>query len=364
MMSSFPLSLKKQSGVSTVPDRHCGHSSLRLPILGIGCWSFGDGEYWGPTDQSATDAVVRYAVDHGCYYFDTAEAYNKGASEISLGRAIKGISRDQVIIGTKISPSNTEPKTLVQHCEESLRRLQTDYIDLYMVHWPITPHAIHHFTSEAIPTPSVHDAFQTLQQLQREGKIRFIGVSNFGRDKMEEALATGAQIVLNELPYSLLTRAIEWDILPYCREKGIGVLGYMALMQGVLAGIYRTLDDVPLWQRRTRHFDSRRSPECRHGMTGHEKELIRTLEDLSKIAQKYDVSMATMALQWAMAGNGITSSLCGVRSVEKLKQNIAAALNPIDPEIRDALNKATDLLRAVMGPGFDYYENSENDRTK
>ena len=114
--------------------------------------------------------------------------------------------------------------------------------------------------------PSVAGAFQTLIELQRAGKVRWIGVSNFGRARLDEALAAGAEIVVNELPHSLLTRAIEHDILPYCRQLGIGVLGYMSLMQGVLADVYPTLADVPVWQRRTRHFDSRRTPHCRHGL--------------------------------------------------------------------------------------------------
>jgi aryl-alcohol dehydrogenase-like predicted oxidoreductase len=203
--------------------RQCGKYNLRLPMLGMGCWAYGGGEYWGAQNQGDVDEVVRYAVDHGCIFFDTAEAYNKGASETSLGLALKGIPRDRILIGTKISPSNVEPKTLVEHCDASLRRLQTDYVDLYMVHWPITAHSIKHFTTEAIPTPSVPAAFDTLERLRKVGKIRYIGVSNFSVTKLSEALATGAEIVINELPYSLLTRAIELEILPFCRDHGIGV---------------------------------------------------------------------------------------------------------------------------------------------
>ena len=127
------------SAVSFPPRRHCGTSDLVLPILGIGCWSFGGGDYWGAQSQREVDAVVRFAVVHGCNFFDTAESYNEGASEASLGAALRGIPRDQFIVGTKVSPGNTEPATLVKHCEASLRRLQLDYIDLYMVHWPSCP---------------------------------------------------------------------------------------------------------------------------------------------------------------------------------------------------------------------------------
>src|SRR5215471_11753664 len=106
-----------------VPSRVCGKSDLRLPMLGMGCWAFGGGEYWGAQSQKDVNEVVRCAVEHGCNYFDTAEAYNDGASEESLGLALQGIARDGVLIGTKISPSNTQPDKLKQHCEASLRRL-------------------------------------------------------------------------------------------------------------------------------------------------------------------------------------------------------------------------------------------------
>ncbi|MGD0743735.1 MAG: aldo/keto reductase [Verrucomicrobiota bacterium] len=344
--------------------RQCGKHNLKLPVLGMGCWAYGGGEYWGAQSQEDVNAVVRYAVDHGCIFFDTAEAYNKGASETSLGLALKGIPRDRVLIGTKISPSNVEPKTLVEHCDASLRRLQTDHVDLYMVHWPITAHSIKHFTTEAIPTPSVSDAFATLMRLRKAGKIRHIGVSNFGVAKLSEALATGAEIVINELPYSLLTRAIEMEILPFCRDHGIGVLGYMSLLQGVLADIFPTLDDVPVWQRRTRHFDSRRTPECRHGLPGAEPETNAALESIRAIARKHGMTTPELALKWAFAGKGITSSLCGSRSVKELQINIKAASEPLGQGIIEELNRATQPLLEKLGPSFDYYENPANDRTK
>jgi aryl-alcohol dehydrogenase-like predicted oxidoreductase len=347
-----------------IPKRQCGRHDLRLPILGMGCWAYGGGEYWGAQDQKEVETVVRAAVERGAIFFDTAEAYNGGESESSLGRALKGIPRDRVILGSKISPSNTEPGTLVRHCEASLRRLRTDVIDLYMVHWPVTPHSIRHFTGHDMPTPSVQDAFDAMMRLQREGKIRFIGVSNFGPVKLEEALATGAEIVINELPYSLLTRAIEHEILPFCREKGVGVLGYMALMQGVLAGIHPTLADVPVWQRRTRHFDSRRTPECRHGLPGAEAETEAALQAIRGIAKHAGMSMPEIALKWAIAGNGISSSLCGSRTVKELEANLKAAEEPLDPEILESLNEATRPLLDALGPGFDYYENPANDRTR
>jgi aryl-alcohol dehydrogenase-like predicted oxidoreductase len=336
----------------------------KLPVLGIGSWAFGGGDYWGPCSQADVNEVVGYAVEHGCNFFDTAELYYKGGSESSLGLAIKDMDRNNVLIGSKISPSNTEPYKLVEHCEASLRRLQTDYIDLYMVHWPITPHAIRSFTTEPMATPSVSEAFGALMGLQRAGKIRHIGVSNFGRAKLDEALATGAAIVINELPYSLLTRAIEFEILPYCQSRGVGVLGYMALLQGILGDVYPTLDDVPVWQRRTRHFDSRRTPQCRHGLPGAEAETTAALDAIRSLAKSHVMSMPDLALKWAIAGKGITSSLCGCRTVQKLAANIKAASEPISLELWEKLNRVTQPLMEKLGPSFDYWENPANDRTK
>jgi len=344
--------------------RASGKFELKLPVLGMGCWAFGGGDYWGPQSQEEVDRVVRCAVDHDCRFFDTAEAYNQGASERSLGEAIRGLPRERVIIGTKISPSNVAPPDLIAHCEASLRRLQTDYIDLYMVHWPITTHSIRHFTTQQIATPSVADAFATLDRLKTAGKVRWIGVSNFGRERLSEALATGVEIAINELPYSLLTRAIELEILPFCRERGIGVLGYMSLLQGVLGDKYRTLADVGLWQRRTRHFDSRGLPQCRHGLPGAEEETGLAIERIRALARQAGMTTAELALKWAMAGEGITSSLCGSRNVRQLEGNLKAASEPLAPALIAELNRVTAPLLEKLGPSFDYYENPKNDRTQ
>jgi myo-inositol catabolism protein IolS len=352
------------AALSALPRRRCGFSDLSLPVLGVGCWAFGGGDYWGPQSQREVDAVVRAAVDHGCNFFDTAEVYNAGASERALGAALRGIPREHVIVCTKISPSNTAPATLAAHCEASLRRLELDYVDLYMVHWPITAHSIAHFSADSSEVPSVAGAFATLRRLQRDGKIRHIGVSNFGPTQLAEALATGAPIAVNELPYSLLTRAIEREILPLCQARGVGVLGYMALLQGVLSDRYTRLDDLPEWRRRTRHFDSRNTPLSRHGLPGCEAETSAAIEAIRGVARRLGMSTSELALKWAVAGEGITSSLCGSRDVASLRANIKAASEPLDAEVVAELKLLTQPLLAAMGPSFDYYENPAQDRTQ
>jgi myo-inositol catabolism protein IolS len=349
---------------SRIEIRRCGTSDLKLPALGMGCWAFGGGEYWGPRAQHDADQLTRRAFEFGCNYFDTAESYNNGASEESLGRALKSIPRDQVIIGTKISPSNTAPKNLVAHCEASLRRLKTSYIDVYMVHWPITPSAIRHFTADGIEAPNAVEVFARLGQLRRQGKIRYIGVSNFGRNRLEEALSAGEEIAVNELPYSLLTRAIELEILPFCQSKGIGIIGYMALMQGVLSDAYPTLTDVPAARRRTRHFDSQHAPNCRHGLNGVQDETESALAAIRSIAKNCGMTTTEVALKWALATPNLTTSLCGSRNLSQLEMNIKAASDRLDLAIVDELNRATQSLLGKLGPSFDYYESPENDRTR
>jgi aryl-alcohol dehydrogenase-like predicted oxidoreductase len=344
--------------------RSCGKSGLRLPVLGLGCWAFGGGDYWGEHNQDDANRVVRRAVELGVNYFDTAEAYNDGRSEESLGQAIRGLPRDRLIIGTKISPSNTEPATLVAHCEASLRRLRTDVIDLYMVHWPIAPHSIVHFNRDC-PCPSAAAAFETLALLRRQGKIRHVGVSNFGPAYLDEALAAGGEIAVNELPYNLLCRVVELEILPYCRRAGVGAIGYMALMQGLLADVYATLDDVPLWQRRTRHFHPRRAgPLCRHGEAGAEEETQAALAAIRAIAAEQNTSMPDLAIRWAIAHDDIACTLVGARSEAKLEANVAAAARPLGAALRQRLDAATEPLVRKLAPSFDYYEHTDRDRTR
>lgn len=344
--------------------RKCGKNELELAVLGLGCWPFGGGKYWGSQAQTDVNNVVKAAVDLGINYFDTAEAYNDGESERSLGLAIQDVPRDKIIIGTKISPSNTRPEILIAHCEQSLQRLGTDYIDLYMVHWPITRKGIAHFTSEDIGVPDVDDAFATLRRLKEEGKIRYIGVSNFAPNKLKEALDTNTEIVINELPYNLLCRAIEYDILPECVNQGVGILGYMVLLQGILADIYPTLDDVPTWQRRTRHFDSRKCAEVRHGEEGAESETNQALASIRTIAQDYGMTMPEIAIKWAIANPAITCALVGSRNVRELEANVKALEKPLPKEAVEKLNQATEALKQKLGRSFDYYETAANDRTK
>jgi aryl-alcohol dehydrogenase-like predicted oxidoreductase len=347
--------------------RQVGNSDIKISKLGVGCWSFGGGAYWGDQDQQDVDLVVNNALDLGMNYFDTAEMYNDGASEQSLGNALKD-RRFEAIIGTKISPSNCEPTMLRKHVEESLQRLQTDYIDIYMLHWPITPHSIEHFTKdeEVIQNPpSIDTAFQTLIELQDEGKLKYIGVSNHGIVQMQEVLASGSKIIVNELPYNLVSRAIEQDIVPFCAENDIGIFGYMALQQGLLAGIYDKPEDVPAPQAHSRHFQASRGGEfSRHGEEGCEEELFTALAQIKDIAAREGVHMAQLSLAWAMADPRITCTLVGSRNLEELKTNVNATEYDLSNAIISELNEVTQPILDKLGNNPDYYEPVELSRIK
>jgi aryl-alcohol dehydrogenase-like predicted oxidoreductase len=320
-------------------------------VLGIGCWSFGGGDedYWGAQDQRQVEAVVRAALDRGVNYFDSAEAYNDGRSEESLGEALKGC-REEAIIGSKIGPENTEPSVLREHCEASLRRLGTDRIDVYMVHWPITSH-------------STADAFATLEDLQSEGKIRVIGVSNFGVDQLGEALNTGVRFEVNQLCYNLLSRGIEEGIMPLCAAHEIGIVGYMPLLQGLLADKFKTSEEIPEVRARTRHFDGRR-PLSRHGEAGAEKEVFAALDGIRKISDQEGLPMSQLALRWCIARQEVTCVLAGVRDLPQLEDNLRALSTDLSAEVVRKLDELTDSVTEKIGTNPDYFEGRNASRIR
>ena len=329
--------------------RVLGKSELEVSVLGFGCWPLGGGSNWGDQDERESIATVHAALDHGINFFDTAEGYAGGHSEEVLGEALAG-RRDKALIATKISPSNAEPSTLRAHCEASLKRLQTDYLDLYQVHWPITDYP-------------VEDAFGTLADLKAEGKIRAIGVSNFGVEQLTKALATGAPIVSNQLCYNLLSRAIETSIVPFCREQGISIITYMALMQGMLAGIYDSPAQVPSFRARSRHFDSKR-PKVRHGEEGAETETFETLSRIRRIAKGLGLPMAQVALAWVAAKPAVACVLVGSRKRDQLARNMGAVSVKLSLDAIAELDEASEALRVKLGPNPDLWQGGDNSRIR
>ena len=345
--------------------RRLGKSDIEVNPIGMGCWAYGGGEYWGEQNQKDVDNLVHKALDIGLNLFDTAEVYNNGASEESLGKALRG-KRHKAVVCSKVSPSNTRSEILRNHCEASLKRLGTDYLDTYMLHWPINYSAIKHFTEDKgilSKPPSVQEAFETLIALQKEGKIRHIGVSNFGVKQIAEAKATGANIILNEIAYNILSRAIEKDIVPYCLDNEIAIIGSMALQQGLLAGIYATADDVPYHQAHSRHFRQERGMgTSRHNGNGAEKEVFEAIGQLKDIASELGVHIAQLAIAWVIAKPGIKCTLVGSRNINELEANIKAGSLNLSNEIINKIDIIGEPVLMKLGYNPDYYESEENSR--
>jgi aryl-alcohol dehydrogenase-like predicted oxidoreductase len=340
--------------------RTCGRSDLSLPVLGVGVWSFGGGSYWGPQDDKDADAVVSAAFERGCAFFDTAEAYNDGRSEETLGRVLKG-RRSKAVILSKISPDHCAGTGVREHCKASLARLGTDYLDVYLLHWPLGATLGGH--AGAVPAgPTLPEVLAALDSLRREGLVRHVGISNFGARQLDEAAACGVPLACNEVAYSLLTRAIEDEVVPACTRASIGVLGYMPLMQGLLSGRYHSADELPPMRARTRHFRGDR-PGSRHGEPGREVETFAALDAVRGIASKEGVTMEAAALAWAVARPAITAAITGARTAAQLHANADAVERGLGAETVAALDRATDGLKAALGPSIDIFENAARPRS-
>lgn len=342
-----------------------GKTDIEISAMTVGCWAFGGGEYWGKQSQKDVDNVISAALDNGVNAFDTAEMYNDGASEISLGKALKG-RRSQAVIISKISPSNCND--VRKHCEASLKRLGTDWIDVYMLHWPINKLSVEHFTSDKgiiDNPPTVESAYRQLDDLKKEGLIRSIGMSNFGKIQMSEVLDTGVHPDVNEMPYNILSRAIETEIAPYCMENGISIIGSMGLQQGLLAGIYRTADEVPPHQAHSRHFAQERGQgTSRHFEKGAEKEVFEAIRQLRELAEAEKIHLAQLAIAWILKKPFMASTLVGSRNIGELEMNIKACSLTISDEVEQMVDRISQPVFDVLGSNPDYYENSSRSRIR
>ena len=249
--------------------RKLGRSELSVSVVCLGSWSIATKDFFWDNQQRADSlATVHAALEAGVNFFDTAPAYGEGEAEEILGEALAG-RRRQVVVATKVRPADLEPARLRASCETSLRALRTDYVDLLQIHWP----------NPAIP---LEPTYRAMEDLCRAGKVRYLGVSNFGASYLDELAGREKggsppfPVVSNQVPYSLLWRAIEYDIEPRCVEREISILCYSPLHQALLSGKFLTADDVPEKRARSRLFSSRRAM-TRHGEPGCEAEAFAAL---------------------------------------------------------------------------------------
>jgi myo-inositol catabolism protein IolS len=317
------------------------HTDFTVSTISFGGWGIAGGFNWGPQDDRDSIEALRTAFDCGITLFDTAEGYGAGKSEELFAKALRDV-RQHIVIASKISPQAFAAADLKRSCEDRLRALRTDYIDLLQLHWP----------NWEVPLAGTLGA---LAELKQEGKIRAFGVSNFGTRDLQECLDLGAEVSSNQLPYSLLFRAIEYEVLPLCREAGVPVLAYMPIMQGLLCDKFKTADEVPEDRARTRHF-ARTRPQTRHQEEGAEEETFRALAAIRAIVDETGDTMANVSMAWLLAQEGMGSVIVGGRNAKQVKENVQVLALQLPLETIDRLNEATDKLKQTLGPNVDLWQ--------
>ncbi len=318
-----------------------GDSGIQVSRMALGCWPFAGGKVWGSQDDNDSIAAVHASLDAGVNFFDTAEGYDDDAnSEEVLGRALEG-RRGGAVIATKISNAHLHPSMVAERCEGSLKRLQTDYIDLYQIHWP----------DHDVP---VEDTMSELLKLQDSGKVRALGVCNFGVRDLTDILKCGS-IVTNQLPYNLIWRALEFEIKPTSVANDVGIICYSPLQQGLLTGRYATADDVPAGLSRTRHFNKDRV-QAIHGEDGCEEATFDAIASVLKIAGEVGEHPAKISLAWLLAQEGVTSLLVGARNAAEVALNTPTFDYDLPEGVAESLSSATDELKQVLGTNADFWQ--------
>ena len=299
--------------------RQLGRSGLRVSALALGTMTFGGRGAFaktGATDVAGARRQIDLAVDAGVNLIDTADVYSGGLAEEIIGQAIAG-RRDQLLLATKArmrmgdgpNDAGLSRHHLIRACEASLRRLRTDYIDLYQVH-------------EWDGQTPLEETLETLDTLVRSGKVRYIGCSNYAGWQLLKALGVAdrhgyQRFISQQIYYSLQARDAEYELIPASLDQGLGVLVWSPLAGGLLSGKYRRGQDAPEGTRRLAGWDE---PPVRN-----EEQLYDTIEALVEIAEGHEVSPAQVALAWLRGKPGITSLVVGARTDEQLLDNLRSA---------------------------------------
>lgn len=294
--------------------RTLGNSDLQLTPIGFGAWAIGGGDWqfaWGPQDDSDSIAAIHRALDLGVNWIDTAAIYGLGHSEEIVGRALKSSSHKPYVF-TKCSMrwhadrsiyQTIKAASVAEEVEQSLRRLQIERIDLYQIHWPK-------------PDEEIEEGWEALAQLREQGKLRWIGVSNFSVDQMKRAQKI-APITSLQPPYSMLRRAIEQEILPFAQANGIGVINYSPMLSGLLTGKMTPeriaafpADD---WRRNNIEY---KEPRLSRNM--------QLVDLLREIGSAHGVTAGVVAIAWTLHNPAITAAIVGGRNPRQVEETAAA----------------------------------------
>ena len=303
--------------------RQLGASDMHLTAIGFGAWAIGGGNWqyaWGHQEDSESIAAIHRALEAGVNWIDTAAVYGLGHSEEVVGEALRQFSGPKPYVFTKssmtwgsLAPGSAGPddreivqsmKQIKRECEASLKRLGMERIDLYQIHWPV-------------PDEEIEEGWTAMAELQREGKVRAIGVSNFSVAQMERALKI-APITSLQPPYSMINRTAEPEILPFAAEHGIGVINYSPMQSGLLTGkmtkerVAQMPDDD--FRKKAKNFQE--------PLLSKNLELAALLE---KIGGRHDVSAGVVAIAWTLANPAVTAAIVGGRSAEQVDGVLPAA---------------------------------------
>jgi aryl-alcohol dehydrogenase-like predicted oxidoreductase len=310
--------------------RALGRTGVKVSPLNLGCMMFG-----GKTGEQDSFAIIDRAIDAGINFFDTANVYSRGRSEEVTGAALKrNGQRQRIVLATKVhgKMADDDPnmegnsrRHIIEQCEASLRRLQTDYIDLYQIHRP----------DSTIP---IDETLRALDDLIRAGKVRYIGTSTYAAWQVVESLAVAKELGLNRFiceqpPYNLLDRRIERELLPMARTYGIGTIPWSPLAGGLLTGKYNRNQPPPA---DSRFGDLDKAP---HLQRRWQERLFDVTEGLAPLAEAKSCSMSQLALAWCMQQPGVTSPIIGPRTMDQLEDNLGALEVVIDDADRARIDE-------------------------
>ncbi|HEY7880207.1 MAG TPA: aldo/keto reductase [Streptosporangiaceae bacterium] len=311
--------------------RVLGTTGVKVSPLCLGAMMFGA---WGNTDHDESVRIIRRAVEGGINFIDTADVYSRGESEEIVGKALAQLDRDRIVLATKAhaamsdddpNASGNSRRWIIRECDASLRRLGTDYIDLYQIHRPD-------------PTADVDETLSALTDLIRAGKIRYAGSSTFPPSQIVEAQWTAERrgrerFVCEQPPYSILVRGIEAEVLPVCQQYGMGVIPWSPLAGGWLTGRYRKGAGIPVSRRAQRipqRFDL--------SLPGNQAKL-EAAEQLAVLAQETGVSLIHLALAFVIRHPAVTSAIIGPRTMEQLASQLGAEEVTLEPAVLDQIDE-------------------------